>query len=126
MSLTRRLLGGIALAASLAGCKRVNYIPQDVVTVEPDRYMWIDAGQQGDIKESFLHEAVSHNKVAWERYQMLVRKVQKEAGRENFLPDLDADGKVHFNGKDLYAITIKLPTKAEIEKYAEDSLGGLK
>lgn len=100
--LLRKIGVGGALVSALTGCKLVKYIPQEVVTVDPERYSWVALhDQKGDIKGSYLKENVHHHDVAWERYQRLVRKknIKNPVPRRIELPDVDKNGFIYFGGR---------------------------
>lgn len=102
----KNLLGNIgvggALVSALTGCELVKYIPQEVITVEPERYSWVVLHDQGgDIKGSYLKERIHHHEVSWERYQRLVKKknIENSVPGRIELPDADNDGFVYFGGR---------------------------
>ena len=96
--LLRKIRVGSALVSALTGCKLVTYVPQEVVTVDPERYEWIDVkGNQGILWEAYMQEKISHNTVAWERYQKLVRRGNQ--GPITTLPSVDGDSLVYLGGR---------------------------
>lgn len=94
LKFSRGIVGTLITTAALATSHLEKNIPQEVITVNPERYDWIAVSGKGNIKDSYLEEKVYHNDTAWKRYQKLVKK--RNSGE---LPDVDANNEVYFGGR---------------------------
>ncbi len=113
MSLTKKLIAGAVLVASLAGCRVEKGVQPGMIETNPDTYVWVNVDSPKEIWNSYMGEGIYRANSQWLKYKILV-DLGNYSGI-NRLPDIDGNGCVVSNGREYCAPVIKLPMAEESE-----------